>query len=85
MVLSLHCGFAEEMKRLAHQDPEHDHNPDACAGLADESQLASFNRLNQRRNEMYGVGEQKVYDPAVDDKDNVQHRCHRSVRAAVSR
>lgn len=59
--------LSEERRRLAHQDPVHDHNPDACSSLTDENQLSSFNRLNEKRNEMYGVGEPQKFDDSGDN------------------
>lgn len=47
---------AEERKRFAHQFPKHDHDSDACSGLTDENQTAAFERLREKRNEMFGVG-----------------------------
>ena len=60
---------ASQRKRLEHQDPLHDHDADACASLGDdEHQIKSFQLLNDKRNEMYGVGKEK--EAADDDGDD---------------
>lgn len=64
----------EERKRLAHQDPVHDHDPDACSSLNDENQIKSFERLNLKRNEMYGVGQAKH----IEVPEEPPRFCHRS-------
>lgn len=57
---------AADRKKLAHQDPLHDHDPDACSALADENQIRSFQMLNDKRNEMYGVGIPRKFDEKKD-------------------
>lgn len=56
----------EQLVRLAHQDPAHDHDLGACSHLGDpnnhnENQIKSFELLSQKRNEMYGVGQPERY------------------------
>jgi len=69
---------ASQRRRLEHQDPLHDHDADACTSLGDdEHQVKSFQLLNDKRNEMYGVGKEKeCADDAGDDEDLFAYAGH---------
>eukprot|EP00039_Didymoeca_costata_P018706 m.334616 g.334616 ORF g.334616 m.334616 type:complete len:729 (+) comp17399_c0_seq1:112-2298(+) len=68
---------AEERRKMAHQDPLHDHDTEACSSLADENQINSFMMLNDKRNEMYGVGVPKKMEGDGKDQDHGDCHCKR--------
>jgi prickle len=69
----------ETIARLAHQDPIHDHDSEMCSGLTDENQLKSFNALDDKRNEMYGIGVPVVVE-AEDHPGGPCMRCEKVLK-----